>query len=126
MPEPKRTMMLSPYEWRSLVIASATNLYQFANTVTAAETPPSVEQVQWLNDTLNRLQMHVSAWSASGQPVPQVQTRTLSEEEIQEAVHYAANGSGEIIPVARPKKKRGWQKGRKRGLRKPKGSEAVQ
>lgn len=132
--KPARTMQLSPYEWRSLVIASVTNLYQSINSAQAADlaAPPNAHQVQWYNDVLDRLKMQVSAWAASGQPVPQVQTRTLPEEEAQEAMsaaseayRTAANGSGSVAPSG-PKKKRGWQKGRKRGPRKPRTDEAVQ
>lgn len=129
MTERPRTMMLSPYEWRSLVIASATNLYQYTNTVTAVELPPSGAQVQWLHDTLDRLKMQVSAWQASGQPAVQTEKEQMNEayRETDLALRQAiGNGSGITAVPAGPKKKRGWQKGRKRGPRKPRTDEAVQ
>jgi hypothetical protein len=115
-----KTMMLTPHEWRALVFTGSHNLMQYVNTLTT-EAPPSREQIEWFHDALDRLKMQVSAWGASGQPAaaaPEQPETTGNIDQVQ-------NGGG-AAAAAEPKKKRGWQKGRKRGPRKPKGTEAVQ
>ncbi len=122
MTDKPRTMMLQPYEWRSLVATGANNIYSYISSMDGSKAPDP-NQVAWLHDTLDRLHMQVSAWQASGLPV---QTeKTVEFSQLQDPTSFApSNGSGSTI--AEPKKKRGWQKGRKRGPRKPKGNEAVQ
>ena len=123
----KRTMMLSPSEWRVIVATGANNIYSFIGQM-PPETPPNVDQSTWLHDTLDRLKIQVSAWAASGQPVQHVPDNVIMRRagaDIEAGDLVAENGSGSVIPVA-PKKKRGWQKGRKRGPRKPRTDEAVQ
>ena len=124
--KPARTMTLQPYEWRSLVATGANNVYSFIGAI-QPENPPDAMQMAWLHDTLDRLKMQVSAWAASGQPqLTTSSTVTKTAEEMQHDI--VSNGFGPVASAAAsgPKKKRGWQKGRKRGPRKPKGSEAVQ
>lgn len=122
MTDRPRTMMLSPHEWRALVGTTATNIYQYVSALTA-ERPPDPTQVGWLHDTIDRLQMQVSAWAASGQPVASVSPTPSEDIDVHREMRASeVNGTG----AASPKKKRGWQKGRKRGPRKPKGNEAVQ
>ena len=121
MTERPKTMMLSPHEWRALVGTTATNIYQYVSALTA-ERPPDPNQVAWLHDTIDRLQMQVSAWAASGQPVAPVPEQPAMKEYLDQIISTDANGTG----ASGPKKKRGWQKGRKRGPRKPRTDEAVQ
>ena len=122
----KRTMMLSPSEWRVIVATGANNIYSFIGQM-AADTPPDATQSTWLHDTLDRLKIQVSAWAASGQPGMQSAIREQVPEQpaMTEYLDQITNGIGSASSSG-PKKKRGWQKGRKRGPRKPKGNEAVQ
>ena len=122
MTERPKTMMLSPHEWRALVGTTATNIYQYVSALTA-ERAPDATQVAWLHDTIDRLQMQVSAWSASGQPAAPVPEQPAMTEYLEQVA--STNGTGAAAPSG-PKKKRGWQKGRKRGPRKPRTDEAVQ
>ena len=127
MTEPKRTMMLSPSEWRVIVATGANNIYSFIGQM-PPETPPNVDQATWLHDTLDRLKIQVSAWQASGQQQPYVPENVIVRKagtDIEAGDPVMTNGTGSVVPAG-PKKKRGWQKGRKRGPRKPKGGEAVQ
>ena len=127
----KRTMMLSPSEWRVIVATGANNIYSFIGQM-PADMPPDTVQSTWLHDTLDRLKIQVSAWSASGQPVPTEKTVQWSQQQdpnsfapSSDAGSATINGTG-AATASGSKKKRGWQKGRKRGPRKPKGNEAVQ
>lgn len=122
MTDRPKTMMLSPHEWRALVGTTATNIYQYVSALTA-EHAPDPNQVAWLHDTIDRLQMQVSAWSASGRPSAPVPEQPAMTNYLDQVT--STNGIGSVVPAG-PKKKRGWQKGRKRGPRKPKGNEAVQ
>ena len=119
--KPARTMTLTPYEWRALVATGANNLYSFVGAMT--EPVPNREHLLWFNDALDRLKMQASAWAASGQPVAPVPEQPAMTEYLEQIA--STNGTGSVVPAG-PKKKRGWQKGRKRGPRKPKGGEAVQ
>lgn len=119
-PTPK-TMMLSSSEWRTLVAGSASNLYSFISAMPSST--PSATELVWLHDVVDRMKIQVSAWGASGlqsAPMPDAPIRTEGEP----VTEAWANGGG--VTAAEPKKKRGWQKGRKRGPRKPKQGEAVQ
>ena len=118
MTDRPKTMMLSPSEWRTLVANGAHSVYTAIGQL-PADVPPTKDQIAWLQDTLNRLGMQVSAWAASGQPAP---APVETADEMMD--RFSVNGAGPGIPE--PKKKRGWQKGRKRGPRKPKSDEAVQ
>ncbi len=129
MTDRPKTMTLSPNEWRALVATGANNIYSALGQMAATE-PPKKDEVAWLHETLDRLKMQVSAWAASGQP-PTPMIREISAEAAEEAmqalrenIRENANGTG--VVASSPKKKRGWQKGRKRGPRKPKQGEAVQ
>lgn len=124
MTEPKRTMMLSPSEWRVIVATGANNIYSFIGQM-PPDTPPNVDQATWLHDTLDRLKIQVSAWQASGQPIAQVMSQQTALAEGHDIAAPVTNGTGSVVPAG-PKKKRGWQKGRKRGPRKPRTDEAVQ
>ena len=127
MTEPKRTMMLSPAEWRVIVATGANNIYSFIGQM-PADTPPDATQSTWLHDTLDRLKIQVSAWQASGQQQPFVPDNVVMRKagaDIEAGDLLMENGSGSVVPAG-PKKKRGWQKGRKRGPRKPRTDEAVQ
>ena len=122
--KPARTMLLTPYEWRALVSAGANTFYSF---IGAMHNPvPDQSELIWFNDVLDRLKMQVSAWGASGQQlhVPDNVVMRQAGADIERGDLVVQNGSGTVVP-AFPKKKRGWQKGRKRGPRTPKG-EAVQ
>ena len=126
MTDRPKTMMLSPHEWRTLVASGAQNLYSFIGAMT--QPVPGATELTWLHDTLDRMRLQVSAWSASGQPVAQTEKEQLNEayRETNLAMRQAiGNGTGSVVPAS-PKKKRGWQKGRKRGPRKPRTDEAVQ
>ena len=124
MTERPRTMMLQPFEWRSLVATGANNIYSYISAMDGG-LPPNPTQMTWLHDTIDRLKMQVSAWAASGQPIAQVMSQQTALAEGHDITAPFTNGTGSVVPAG-PKKKRGWQKGRKRGPRKPKGSEAVQ
>lgn len=136
--KPARTMLLTPYEWRALVSTGVNNIYSF---IGAMHNPvPDHAELVWFNDALDRLKMQVSAWGASGQPQPAQTEKTVQWSQQQDPTSFTPsadmNGTGEARDMAAfasnpaqlqaPKKKRGWQKGRKRGPRKPKGNEAVQ
>ena len=121
--KPARTMTLQPYEWRSLVATGANNVYSFIGAL-QPETPPNADQMTWLHETLDRLKMQVSAWAASGQPLPTATDAQASQTAMSHHLE-STNGTGSVSPSG-PKKKRGWQKGRKRGPRKPRTDEAVQ
>lgn len=126
MTEPKRTMMLSPSEWRVIVATGANNIYSFIGQM-PPETPPDAHQATWLHDTLDRLKIQVSAWQASGQPQQPAHTDgEMLLERAQSLASIAQQNGTAATAASGPKKKRGWQKGRKRGPRKPKGNEAVQ
>ena len=125
MTDRPKTMMLSATEWRALVYAGASGICNHVNMMAGA---PSREQVVDFHETLDRLKMQVSAWAASGQPQPFVPDNAMVRKagaDIEEGDPVMTNGTGSVVPAG-PKKKRGWQKGRKRGPRKPKGNEAVQ
>ena len=120
---PAKTMLLTPYEWRALVSAGANTFYSF---IGAMHNPvPDQSELIWFNDVLDRLKMQVSAWGASGQQ-PQLSEKTVQFTQPQDPNSFAPspdmNGTG--TASNEPKKKRGWQKGRKRGPRQPTG-EAV-
>lgn len=121
MTEPKRTMMLSPSEWRVIVATGANNIYSFIGQM-PPDTPPNVDQATWLHDTLDRLKIQVSAWQASGKPAAPIPEQPAMTEYLEQVA--STNGTG--AAASGPKKKRGWQKGRKRGPRKPRTDEAVQ
>ena len=122
-PTPK-TMLLTPYEWRALVSAGANTFYSF---IGAMHNPvPDQSELIWFNDVLDRLKMQVSAWGASGIPPKEELNAAYQETDRQMKGAFIANGAGDIGVAAEPKKKRGWQKGRKRGPRTPKGSEVTQ
>ena len=126
MTDRPRTMMLSPSEWRTLVANGAHSIYTAIGQL-PSEVSPTKDQIAWLQDTLNRLGMHVSAWAASGQPQPVAQTeKTVQWSQPQDPTDFSPSADMNGTGVASPKKKRGWQKGRKRGPRKPKSDEAVQ
>ncbi len=120
--KPTRTMTLQPHEWRSLVATGANNIYSFIGNI-RPETPPGSVDLAWLHDALDRMKMQVSAWSASGQPAAPVPEQPAMTEYLEQVA--STNGTGAAAPSG-PKKKRGWQKGRKRGPRKPRTDEAVQ
>ena len=121
MTDKPRTMMLGPHEWRALVMAGTTTLYNHAQARSSLF--PTSEEVSWFHEQLDRLKMQVSAWGASGQPSAPVPEQPAMTEYLDQLTGAPSNGTG---AAAAPKKKRGWQKGRKRGPRKPKGNEAVQ
>jgi len=112
-------MLLTPHEWRALVFTGSHNLMQYVNALTT-ESPPSRDQLEWFHDALDRLKMQVSAWGASGQPAAAAPEQHMVTEHLDQVQN------GGAVTAAEPKKKRGWQKGRKRGPRKPKQTEAVQ
>ncbi len=124
----KRTMMLSPSEWRVIVATGANNIYSFIGQM-PADTPPDTVQSTWLHDTLDRLKVQVSAWAASGLPAVPKQGESVAWSQQHDPTDFSpvaeTNGTGSVVPTG-PKKKRGWQKGRKRGPRKPRTDEAVQ
>ena len=126
MTEPKRTMMLSPNEWRALVYAGASGICNYINMMTGA---PSQDKVAEFHETLDRLKMQVSAWAASALPAVPKQGENVAWSQQYDPADFSpiaqTNGTGSVVPAG-PKKKRGWQKGRKRGPRKPRIDEAVQ
>jgi len=122
MNDKPRTMLLTPYEWRALVSTGVNNMYSFIGAM--PEAVPGPAELVWFNDALDRLKMQVSAWGASGQPAQTDKTIQWSQQ--QDPTNFSpSNGAGSADIQAAPKKKRGWQKGRKRGPRQPKG-EAMQ
>jgi hypothetical protein len=130
MTDKPRTMMLSAQEWRALILSGLSALYsrvEYKGSPYDIASVPSVEQMGDLQVSLDRLKMQVSAWGASGQqpaagaPVPEHPNMT---EYLDQVAGAPSNGTGTVS--AEPKRKRGWQKGRKRGPRKPKQTEAVQ
>jgi len=127
MTDKPRTMQLAPHEWRALVGTTANNIYSFVSSL-GAEKAPDPNAIAWLHDTIDRLQMQVAAWQASGLPAiapTSASEMRLAGADIEAGDLVMTNGAGSVVPAI-PKKKRGWQKGRKRGPRKPKSDEAVQ
>jgi hypothetical protein len=126
MTDKPRTMTLTPEEWRALIYTGANSVSSYVGLI-AANTPPDPTAIMWFHEALDRLKMQVSAWGASGQQPTGGLSQGLVNEVLDvqaKADAIIANGGG--VTPAEPKKKRGWQKGRKRGPRKPKQTEAVQ
>lgn len=109
-PASPRTMSLNPYEWRQLVTAGAQGVAAWANMLQTEL--PSQAEVTAMHAALDRLKLQVSAWGISG-------ARPVLPGGSAVAATAPQNG-------AKPKKRGGWPKGRKRGPRKPQGVEARQ
>lgn len=104
--QPQRTQ-LSPEEWKQLCLLNLaqlqTHLQNLPPVLEGGSSAMTAQQMQAIEDHLNRGRQFLNAWARAKLIQPVVQPEIKPQEAVQ-----AANGA------APPKKRGGWPKGKKR------------
>lgn len=103
-----KTVQLDPAEWKALALANVGQMHAFYSGIEA----PTMQDLQTISAHLDRMKAFAQAWHLSQrpqQPVPQ-QTGHLAALNVDQ-LNQAVKSD---IPGAKPIRKGGWPKGRKR------------